>query len=45
MAYKMTSLAPGYLIYDLGAQFNEEVIGTVKCFGIQTKRASFRSLL
>jgi putative transposase len=35
--------APGYLIFDRGAQFNEEVIDTVKGFGIQPKRTSFRS--
>jgi len=35
--------APGYLIFDRGTQFNEEVIDTAKSFGIQTKRTSFRS--
>jgi len=35
--------APGYLIFDRGTQFNAEVIGTVKTFGIQPKRISFRS--
>jgi putative transposase len=35
--------APGYLIFDRGTQFNEEVIDTVKSFGIQPKRTSFRS--
>jgi transposase InsO family protein len=35
--------APGYLIFDRGTQFNEEVIDTVKCFGIRPKRTSFRS--
>ena len=35
--------APGYLIFDHGADFNEEVIDTVKSFGIQPKRTSFRS--
>ena len=35
--------APRYLIFDRGAQFNEEVIDTVKSFGIQPKRTSFRS--
>ena len=35
--------APGYLIFDRGAQFNEEVIDTMKSFGIQPKRTSFRS--
>src|SRR5579859_7850728 len=35
--------APGYMIFDLGPQFNNEVIETVKSFGIQPKRTSFRS--
>jgi transposase InsO family protein len=35
--------APGYLICDRGAQFNEEVIETAKCFGIQPRQTSFRS--
>jgi len=35
--------APGYLIFDRGSNFNEEVIDTVKSFGIQPKRTSFRS--
>jgi putative transposase len=35
--------APGYLIFDRGTNFNEEVIDTVKSFGIQPKRTSFRS--
>lgn len=35
--------APGYLIFDRAANFNEEVINTVKSFGIQPKRTSFRS--
>ena len=35
--------APGYLIFDRGTQFNEELIDTVKMFGIQPKRTSFRS--
>ena len=35
--------APGYLIFDRGANFNSEVIETVKSFGIQPKRTSFRS--
>jgi len=33
----------GYLIFDRGANFNEEVVSTVKNFGIQPKRAGFRS--
>jgi transposase InsO family protein len=32
-----------YLIFDRGPQFNTEVIETVKSFGIQPKRTSFRS--
>src|ERR1035438_9274113 len=35
--------APGYLIFDRGANFNQEVIDTVKNFGTQPKRTSFRS--
>jgi len=35
--------APGYLIFDRGASFNEEVLDTVKSFGVQPKRISFRS--
>ena len=35
--------APGYLIFDRGANFNEEVVNTMKSFGIQPKRTSFRS--
>jgi transposase InsO family protein len=35
--------APSYLIFDRGAQFNEEVIETVKSFGIKPKRTTFRS--
>ena len=35
--------APGYLIFDRGPQFDDEVIETVKSFGIQPKRTSFRS--
>ena len=35
--------APAYLIFDRGPQFNDEVIETVKSFGIQPKRTSFRS--
>ncbi len=35
--------APGYLIFDRGPQFNNEVIETVKSFGIEPKRTSFRS--
>jgi transposase InsO family protein len=35
--------APSYLIFDRGSQFNEEVIGTIKDFGIKPKRTSYRS--
>lgn len=35
--------APRYLIFDRGAQFNNELIQAVKSFGIQPKRTSFRS--
>jgi transposase InsO family protein len=35
--------APGYLIFDRGAQFNEEMIDSMKIFGIRPKRTSFRS--
>jgi transposase InsO family protein len=31
------------LIFDRAANFNKEVISTVKSFGIQPKRSSFRS--
>jgi transposase InsO family protein len=34
---------PGYLIFDRAANFDEKVISTVKSFGIQPKRTSFRS--
>ncbi len=34
---------PNYLIFDRAANFNEEVISTVKDFGTQPKRTSFRS--
>jgi transposase InsO family protein len=35
--------APCHLIFDRGANFNDEVLDTVKSFGIQPKRTSFRS--
>jgi len=35
--------ATKYLIFDRAANFNEEVTGLVKNFGIQPKRTSFRS--
>jgi hypothetical protein len=31
---QLSNSAPGYLIFDRGANFNEEVIDTVKSFGI-----------
>jgi putative transposase len=34
---------PSYLIFDRAANFNEEVISTVKSFGMQPKQSSFRS--
>jgi len=34
---------PTYLIFDRAANFNEEVVSTVKSFGIKSKRTSFRS--
>jgi transposase InsO family protein len=35
--------APGYLIFDRGSNFNDEVIDTVKSFGIKPKRTSYQS--
>ncbi|HUD54619.1 MAG TPA: integrase core domain-containing protein [Terracidiphilus sp.] len=35
--------APGYLIFDRGSYFNEEVISTMASFDIKPKRTSFRS--
>jgi transposase InsO family protein len=35
--------APGYLIFDRGANFSGEVVATIKSFGIQPKRTGFRS--
>jgi putative transposase len=35
--------SPKYLIFDRGTNFNGEVIGTIKSFGIKPKRTSFRS--
>jgi transposase InsO family protein len=32
--------APGYLLFDRGSNFNEEVISTIKTFGIEPKRTS-----
>jgi transposase InsO family protein len=35
--------APGYLIFDRAANFDQEVIEAIKSFGIQPKRTSFQS--
>jgi transposase InsO family protein len=35
--------APGYLIFDRGAQFNSEMIEALKDFDIQPKRTSFQN--
>ena len=35
--------APRYLIFDRGSNFNEEVVDTIKSFGIEPKRTSYRS--
>jgi putative transposase len=34
--------APKYLVFDRGSNFNNEVIDTMKTFGITPKRTSFR---
>jgi transposase InsO family protein len=36
-------LAPRYLIFDRGANFNRHMTYTIKSFGIQPKRTSFQS--
>jgi transposase InsO family protein len=36
-------LASRYLIFDRAANFDEEVVSTIKSFGIEPKRTSFRS--
>lgn len=36
-------LAPRYLIFDRGASFNDDVVNTIKSFGIWPKRTSFQS--
>jgi transposase InsO family protein len=36
-------LAPRYLIFDTGANFNDHVVDTIKSFGIEPKRTSFQS--
>jgi hypothetical protein len=35
--------APRYLIFDRSASFNDDVVDTIKSFGIQPKRTSFQS--
>ena len=35
--------SPRYLLFDRGASFREEVMSTMKSFGIEPKRTSFRS--
>jgi transposase InsO family protein len=35
--------APRHLIFDRGSNFNEEVVETIKSFGIEPKRTSFQS--
>ena len=35
--------APGYLIFDRATCFSEEVVATIKAFGIQPKRTGFQS--
>ena len=35
--------APKHLIFDRGGSFNQEVIETIKSFGIEPKRTSFQS--
>ena len=35
--------APKYLIFDRGSNFNEDVVSTIRSFGIEPKRTSFRS--
>jgi hypothetical protein len=35
--------APRYLVFDRGTNFDDEVIDTMKTFGIQPKRTSFES--
>ncbi len=34
---------PAYLIFDRGANFNKEVVETIKSFGIEPRRNSFQS--
>jgi transposase InsO family protein len=36
-------LAPRYLIFDRGTNFNDHVVDTIKSFGIEPKRISFQS--
>jgi hypothetical protein len=35
--------APAYLIFDRAANFNQEVVNTMKSFGIKPARTSFQS--
>jgi transposase InsO family protein len=35
--------APKHLIFDRGSNFSEEIVSTIKSFGIEPKRTSFRS--
>jgi putative transposase len=35
--------APRYIIFDRAANFNDEVVETIRSFGIQPKRTCFRS--
>jgi putative transposase len=35
--------APGYLIFDRGSNFNDEVVSTMNSLGITPKRTAFRS--
>jgi transposase InsO family protein len=37
------SSAPSYLIFDRATNFGDEVVSTIKSFGIEPKRTSFRS--
>jgi len=42
-AFPDDSAPTKYLIFDRGPQFNEEVVSTIKSFGVIPKRTSFRS--
>jgi pyruvate/2-oxoglutarate dehydrogenase complex dihydrolipoamide dehydrogenase (E3) component len=43
LTYNRSLRTTAYLIFDRGANFNEEAIDTVKSFGIQPRRTSVRS--